>query len=316
MKSIILGIEIDSALIAYLLQQNGIETVMITNQLEYSRQRPIALHCDSKWIQFLIHHSMHQSIELLQSNGLKINDYHIPINKQQVFNSEFSLKDKRYVMRFVEAYLQANEVLPELPSYLQPIAVAIKDPLLHFNKESLTKAGNYKSQSPQIISEYNLEQELCQLLSRRAALLGGLQVMNAKITTIKYSDKFIVQTQYGTFESDILIIQSQSIYLIRQFNPIITPTTEIWYFSEKECNDVHSIEMNTELQSYSILHNAIKYTASKIPSPNAQSLVLQEYQCDFPNIFIIPQLVSILGLNDDILAMGHALVDKIVNKYL
>ena len=318
----VLGIELECALIAFLLQKNDASTIMFTNEYDYLEKHPVAIQCDSKWVSFLLSHKLQNDISLMISDGLEVDKIIVPMNKQQVFNSGFSLLDKRYIMKYIESFLLDKPLPEDLPPHLQSLIDTLQDPNLSFNKASLEKSAIYQSKSPQLTCQYNLEQELCQLLTRKTAVLGGLQIMNAKLEpVIQLNKKFVYTCQYGNFITDILIVHPSHIHLLSNFN-ISEMLEETWYFATIPAGEasvvvqnvnnyrVYGIKFNSCLHLMSLNREALQF----ISDGNAISkLEITQFECEVPNLFILPRIVSVVGLSDQYFSIAEMIVSKVLS---
>eukprot|EP00835_Amoeboradix_gromovi_P000383 NODE_13_length_42895_cov_0.518413.p13 type:complete len:338 gc:universal NODE_13_length_42895_cov_0.518413:1128-115(-) len=318
----LLGIELDNALIALALQKNNVSTAMLTNETDYLEKRPVALHCDSKWIHFLLQHKLQDDISMMISNGLEIDNILMPINKQQVFNSGFNLKEKRLIMRSIESFINDVPIDFQLPQHLQLLLDTLKDPYLNFNKSALEKAAIYQSKSPYLLCEFNLEQELCQLFSRKAAVHGGIQVMNAKMTNVEYIDnEFVITSQFCKFSSQILVVNPSHISFLKYFNNVeALATKKTWYISKVATDSTASVFVKNIDGSrvYGNIVNGINHLISSNKSclesfsDEISSLDVMEWESNNPRIFILPAIVSVVGLSDEYLDVAECLLAKLL----
>eukprot|EP00834_Sanchytrium_tribonematis_P005142 NODE_292_length_10587_cov_0.520881.p4 type:complete len:340 gc:universal NODE_292_length_10587_cov_0.520881:4313-3294(-) len=319
----IFGIELTGSLVSYLLLKENVSVTMLTNNTEYIEKRPLLMNCGSKWVDFIIEHKLQKDIEFLISQGIMINGIKMPMTKQDVFNSDFTLKEKRLIMKYMEYFIQDLAVDFELPTNLNSFLNIIKNDYLGFSKQSIEKAVAFQSQSPHLVNEYFLEAELTQLLTRKSAVLGGLQMMNSQVSSISSIDnEFHFKTQYGQFKSSKIVIDSSHIHLLPG-NFVHKKKETVWYSIIVESDITASLEVQQVNDSilYGLNHDGKMYYLSNTLKAidhlgNPDQIKVIEYECLMENVFVLPDIISVISISDEHFLIADTIVSKILERSL
>ena len=193
---------------------------------------------------------------MIRKDGLQL----APMSREDIFsNKEFSLVEKRRLMKFLTNCLSYNDeeiLIENFCEYLESLniplnirMVIISTILFHFNvgtihsiettaginmvKKFMKSIGKY-GPSPLLSGNYGTGSELCQSFCRYAAVYGASYILGVVVNDLQFAGAIKLETNMGTFTGEKLIISAENAIALK-----LTRITEIVKVQHLVCISQH-----------------------------------------------------------------------------